>query len=134
MRLPTVGGRPTGGRINGREVFGLDRRRRPEGRVVQRFQVFRGGAARMVLGRPTGGLDPVFAVDARVDQGRVDAEGLAADQPLGDATRQHGLEQTAKEIAVAKAAMAALRTGRMVRDRIGADRSGRRSQRQARFR
>lgn len=79
-------------------------------------------------------LFSTWRIGARNDQGRVDAEGLAADRPNSDATRQHSLEPTAKEIAVAEAAMTVLGEGRVVRDRIESVRSKRQNQRQAKFR
>ena len=47
-----------------------------------------------------------------------EAEALAANQTFGDAAGYDGLEQAAKEITVAEAAVAVLREGRMVGDRV----------------
>jgi hypothetical protein len=49
-----------------------------------------------------------------MDQTGVDGKALAADQPLIDAALQDSLEQPSQQIALAEAAMAVFREGRMV--------------------
>jgi hypothetical protein len=50
------------------------------------------------------------------DDAGVDREGLASHDPFLHAAPHHGLEQLAKEIALAKTAVAVLRKRRMIRD------------------
>ena len=48
------------------------------------------------------------------DEARIDREALAADQPFGHAALDRHLEQVAKQVAVAEAAVAVLREGRVI--------------------
>src|SRR6202023_1202296 len=59
-------------------------------------------------------LDAVAVTGIGVDQAGVDGKAFATDQPLVDAALQDGLEQTPQQIALAEAAMAVLRKGRVV--------------------
>ena len=59
-------------------------------------------------------FDAVAVAGIGLDQAGVDGKAFAADQPLGNAPLQHGLEQSPQQVAVTKAAMAVLREGRVV--------------------
>ncbi len=52
----------------------------------------------------------------RHDDAGVDRESFASDDPFLDAARDHGLEELAQEIALAKPAVAVLGKGRMIRN------------------
>ena len=52
----------------------------------------------------------------RHDHAGVDRKGLASHDPFLHATRDHGLEQLAQEIALAETAVAVLGKRRMIRD------------------
>ena len=97
-------------------------RRRAKGGVVQRLEILphrpRRGRRVQLLRRPLADRCRVLLVGVGADDAGVNGEALAADQALGDAARDHGLEQTAEQIALAEPAMAVLGEGRVVGDRV----------------
>jgi hypothetical protein len=113
---PGLGGGPARGRIRQRDVFGRDRRGRAEGRVVQDRQILLdsppGGLGRQACGAVDSGPVPA---GVGADVAGVDGEALAADQALGHAAAHHALEQLSQQIAVAKAAVAVLGEGGVIR-------------------
>lgn len=119
MRLSPIRRAPARGRIERRDALRRDRRRRTGGRVAERLQIFRGGAAGVRLRGPALGRDPILAVGARLDQRGVDPEGFAPRQTLGDGARRHGLAQPPEPVALAEPAAAVRREGRRVGRRVG---------------
>ena len=69
----------------------------------------------MVLHLPVGTCQRALLVGIGLDQAGIDRKAFAADQPLVHAAPHHRLEQVAEEIALAKAAMAVLGEGGVVR-------------------
>ena len=92
--------------------------RGPEGRVVEHGQILAHGARRGLgvdrLRSPVLLRRRILLVGIRLDQAGVHGEAIAADQALGDAPRDHRLEEMPEEVAFAEAAVPVLGEGRVV--------------------
>ncbi len=89
---------------------------RREGSIIEHVEVLAHGAPRIFRRSPVLALDTALTIGVSLDHAAVDRKALATDQAFVDATLHHGLEQTAQQVAVAEAAMAVLREGRVIRD------------------
>jgi hypothetical protein len=83
-------------------------------RIVEGGQIFLDGTTGGGRRQTRGAVDAVAVTGVGLDQTGVDGKTFTADQSRADAALQHGLEQPPQHIAVAKAAMAVLREGRVV--------------------
>jgi hypothetical protein len=112
-RLPAVGARPARRRIGGRDELRRHLGRGAERRVIQHRQILVDRALDTSGTRPWA---PYALPTAGIglDQAAVDRHPVAAHQALGHAAAHHRLEHVAQKIAVAQAAMAVLREGRMI--------------------
>src|SRR4030095_14649699 len=105
-------------RVRRRDELRLDIGRRAPGGLIERFQVFPdrpGNRLRVPLLVPIRPWDRTLAIGISLDEAGIDRKALATDQTLCDAALHHRLEQMAEHIALAEAAMAVLREGRMIR-------------------
>lgn len=102
---------PPRGRIDGREIFRRDGRRRTEGRVIQHRQILTNCATRSNWIQSLSVQHPALAVGVGLDQTGIDSEALTADQPLGHAATHHNLEHMPQHIAVTEAAVPVLGEG-----------------------
>lgn len=102
-------------RIGRRDELRRHLARRAERRIVESGEIFLDRTARCIRRQAPGTLDTVAIPRVRVDQTGVDRKAFAAHQPLVDAPLQHRREQPPQQIALAKAAVAGLREGRVIR-------------------
>ena len=86
---------------------------RAERGIIEDGEIFFDGAAGRVRRQTRGTLNAAAVAGIGLDQAGVDGKAFTADQPLGDAAPQHALEQPPQQVAVAKAAVAVLREGRV---------------------
>jgi hypothetical protein len=106
---------PTRGAISRRDELRNDRRRASENRVIQHRQILVDCAVRRCPDTPSApGTAPPVGVSR--DQAGIGGEALTANQALAHASLHDRLEQLAKQVAIAEAAVAVLREGQVVRD------------------
>src|SRR5262249_62281221 len=101
-------------RISRRNELRRDFSRCAERRVVKDGEILRNRAARRFWWQALVAFDALLTAGIGLDQAAVDGEPFATHQSFLDAAAYDGLEEAAKQVAVAEPAVAGLRKGRGV--------------------